>query len=113
MSYGVEPVELFRRAAAYVDRILKGASQPSFGTSADEEFELVDKPKSCEGYRHRSPCPRSCSRRPYGRSQCMRSKPLNFTELVFYLRNSHPLDFLTLFGKDFASLAMLRGGTSR
>jgi hypothetical protein len=32
--------------------------------------------------------------------------------LAFYLRNSHPLDFLTLFGKDFASLVMLRGGTS-
>jgi hypothetical protein len=42
----------------------------------------------------------------------MRSKPLNFTALAFYLRNSHPLDFLTLFGKDFASLVMLRGGTS-
>ena len=37
----------------------------------------------------------------------------NFTELAFYLRNSHPLDFLTLFGKDFASLVMLRGRTSR
>ena len=51
--------------------------------------------------------------RPYGRSRRMRSKPLNFTELAFYLRNSHRLDFLTLFGKDFASLVMLRGGTSR
>ena len=51
--------------------------------------------------------------RPYGRSQRMRSKPLNFTELAFYLRNFRPLDFLTLSGKDFASLVMLRGGTSR
>ena len=51
--------------------------------------------------------------RPYGRSRRMRSKPLNFTELAFYLRNSHPLDFLTLFGKDFATLVMLRGRTSR
>jgi hypothetical protein len=41
--------------------------------------------------------------RPYGRSRRMRSKPLNFIALAFYLRNSHPLDFLTLFGKDFAS----------
>jgi hypothetical protein len=51
--------------------------------------------------------------RPYGRSRRVRSKPLNFTELAFYLRNFRPLDFLTLFGKDFASLVMLRGGTSR
>jgi hypothetical protein len=51
--------------------------------------------------------------RPHGRSQRVRSKPLNFTELAFYLRNSRPLDFLTLFGKVFASLAMSRGGTSR
>jgi hypothetical protein len=49
----------------------------------------------------------------HGRLQCMRSKPLSFTELAFYLRNCHPPDFLTLFGKDFASLVMLRGGTSR
>ena len=48
-----------------------------------------------------------------GRSRRMRSKPLNVTELAFYLRNFHPLDFLTLFGKDFASLVMLRGGISR
>jgi len=51
--------------------------------------------------------------RPYGRSQRMRSKALNVTELVFYLRHSHPVYFLTLFGKDFASLVMLRGATSR
>src|SRR5215467_7985777 len=51
--------------------------------------------------------------RRYGRSQRMRSKQINYTELAFCLRNSHPQDFLTLFGKDFASLVMLRGGTSR
>src|SRR5262249_30715552 len=51
--------------------------------------------------------------RPYGRSRRMRSKPPHFTEFASYLRNSHPLDFLMLFGRDLASWVMLRGGTSR
>ena len=51
--------------------------------------------------------------RRYGRSQRMRSKPLNSTELAFSLRNSHPQDFLMLFGKDLGSLVILRDRTSR
>ena len=51
--------------------------------------------------------------RPHGRSRRTRSRPLNSTELAFYPRNSHPPDFLTLFGKGSASLVMLRGKTSR
>ena len=49
---------------------------------------------------------------PYGRSRRIRSNPLNLTELAFYLRSSHRLDFWTLFGRDCASLVMLRDGTS-
>jgi putative tryptophan/tyrosine transport system substrate-binding protein len=51
--------------------------------------------------------------RPRGRFSWVRSRPINFTELAFCPRNSHPPDFLRLFGKDFASLVMLRGRTSR
>ena len=41
MAYGVEPVELFRRAAAYVDRILKGSKPAELPVQAPTKFELV------------------------------------------------------------------------
>ncbi|MGC2046315.1 MAG: ABC transporter substrate-binding protein [Pseudolabrys sp.] len=41
MAYGVEPVELFRRAAAYVDRILKGTRPAELPVQAPTKFELV------------------------------------------------------------------------
>jgi putative ABC transport system substrate-binding protein len=41
MSYGVEIVDLYRRSAAYVDRIFRGASPSDLPIQAPTRFELV------------------------------------------------------------------------
>jgi len=41
MSYGVEQVELFRLAASYVDRLLKGAKPAELPVQSPTKFELV------------------------------------------------------------------------
>jgi putative ABC transport system substrate-binding protein len=41
MSYGVDVVELFRRAATYVDRILRGVKPADLPVQLPEKFQLV------------------------------------------------------------------------
>jgi putative ABC transport system substrate-binding protein len=41
MSYGVEQVDLFRRAAAYVDRVLRGEKPAELPVQAPTKFETV------------------------------------------------------------------------
>jgi putative tryptophan/tyrosine transport system substrate-binding protein len=41
MSYGTDVTEVFRRAAAYVDRIFKGTSPGELPIQAPNKYELV------------------------------------------------------------------------
>ena len=41
LSYGPDPVDIFRRAASYVDRILRGAKPAELPVQLPTKFEMV------------------------------------------------------------------------
>jgi putative ABC transport system substrate-binding protein len=49
LCYGVNNVDLFRQAAPYVDRILRGAKAADLPIQQPSRFELVYQREDCEG----------------------------------------------------------------
>ena len=53
MSYGIDQVEMFRQAASYVDRILRGAKPADLPVQAPTKYETDPQPQDREGARPR------------------------------------------------------------
>lgn len=49
MSYGPDTMDIFRRSASYIDRILKGASPAELPVQQPTKFELFVNLKSAQG----------------------------------------------------------------
>ena len=49
ISYGPDPIDQYRRAAGYVDRILKGEKPADLPVQAPTKYELVVNLKTAKG----------------------------------------------------------------
>ena len=63
IAYGIDRVELFRLAASYVDRILKGEKPADLPVPAADQVRAGHQSESRKGARHRHPVYGACSRR--------------------------------------------------
>jgi putative tryptophan/tyrosine transport system substrate-binding protein len=55
ISYGPDFVDQFRRAAGYIDRILKGEKPADLPVQSPTKYELIIQPQDCQGSRpHRA-----------------------------------------------------------
>jgi putative ABC transport system substrate-binding protein len=55
VSYGSDNNDLFRRAAEYVDRILRGAKPADLPVQAPTKFNFAINPQGCQGARDHCP----------------------------------------------------------
>jgi putative ABC transport system substrate-binding protein len=71
ISYGPAVMDGYRRAAGYVDRILKGAKPDDLPVQAPTKYETGDQPRHCQGARSRGAALAARARGPGDRIVCL------------------------------------------